>query len=47
VPSSYRLERDAVLLVVRRSDDSMVAAFSVRGVVVGCVEEAAPKAAGR
>ena len=32
LPFGYYLERDADLLVVRRSDGSFVAAFNVRGV---------------
>jgi hypothetical protein len=31
LPFGYYLERDADLLVVRRSDGSFVAAFNVRG----------------
>jgi hypothetical protein len=32
LPFGYYLERDADLLVLRRSDDSLVAAFSAEGV---------------
>jgi hypothetical protein len=32
LPFGYCLERDADLLVLRRSDSSLVAAFSARGV---------------
>jgi len=31
-PFGYYLQRDADLLILRRSDDSFVAAFSARGV---------------
>jgi hypothetical protein len=32
LPFGYYLERDADLLILRRSDDSLVAAFSAKGV---------------
>jgi hypothetical protein len=32
LPFGYYLERDAELLILRRSDDSLVAAFSAEGV---------------
>ena len=32
MPFGYYLERDADLLILRRSDDSLVAAFSAQGV---------------
>jgi hypothetical protein len=43
LPPGYRLEQDPDLLVLRRSDGSFVAAFSVRGFTKESVEEAAER----
>ncbi len=41
LPSGYWIERDADLLVLHRPDDSIVAAFSVRGADPNQIERAA------
>lgn len=40
LPPGYHLERDPDLLLLRRSDGSVVAAFSVRGATEEAVEQA-------